>query len=253
MIGLTKNELYIFNTLVHQIYSCSENKTMRKQLMSKLSHFLSFDAASFYLSSYSDDQKLCSPVLYNLDKKFGETYLSQYETLDYSKGLMFTGRSMVYRESDIIPDEKRVRTDYYQLFYAPYSFHDSLHLSIAHQERFLGILSLFQKKEKGQYRHEDIEKLGLLTSHLETRLYQDLKRESKHSNKLSLREATETFHLTKRESKVVRYLLDGLESDEICEKMFITNNTLKKHILNVYRKLGINNRVQIFKMIRERE
>lgn len=253
MIGLTKNELYIFNTLIHQIYSCRENETMRTQLMSKLTLFLPFDAASFYLSSSADDQKLCSPVLYNLEKSFGDTYLEQYETLDYSKGLMFTGRSMVYRESDIIPDEKRVRTDYYQLFYAPYSFHDSLHLSIANQERFLGILSLFQLKEKGRYTHEDIEKLGLFTAHLETRLFQDYEKEAKQSDKLSLREATEKFHLTKRETKVLRYLLDGLENEEICEKLFITNNTLKKHILNVYRKLNINNRVQLFKLIREKE
>ncbi|WP_396426541.1 helix-turn-helix transcriptional regulator [Lentilactobacillus hilgardii] len=39
----------------------------------------------------------------------------------------------------------------------------------------------------------------------------------------------------------------------MCDQLYITNNTLKKHILNVYRKLGINNRVQLFKMVRESE
>ena len=31
----------------------------------------------------------------------------------------------------------------------------------------------------------------------------------------------------------------------------ITNNTLKKHILNIYKKLHIRNRTQLFKMVRE--
>jgi len=33
----------------------------------------------------------------------------------------------------------------------------------------------------------------------------------------------------------------------------ISVNTLKKHILNIYRKLGIRNRVQMFKLIKEKE
>lgn len=253
MIALTKNDLYIFNTLIHHIYYCENNETMREQLMNKLNLFLPFDAASFYLSSYEDDQKLCSPLLYNLDEKFGENYLANYEHLDYSKGLMFTGRSMVYRESDIIPDEKRVTTDYYQTFYAPYSFHDSLHLSIASDGRFLGILSLFKNKDKPNYNHDDIEKLGLFTAHLEARLARDLKQKHSSADKLSLNEASKQFKLTKRETCALRFLLDGLENEEICQRMFITNNTLKKHILNVYRKLDINNRVQLFKLIREKE
>ena len=39
----------------------------------------------------------------------------------------------------------------------------------------------------------------------------------------------------------------------ICDELVITPNTLKKHILNIYRKLGIKNRVQLFKMVREFE
>ena len=39
----------------------------------------------------------------------------------------------------------------------------------------------------------------------------------------------------------------------IADELVITPNTLKKHILNIYRKLGIKNRVQLFKMVREFE
>ena len=48
-------------------------------------------------------------------------------------------------------------------------------------------------------------------------------------------------------------LMQGKENPVICEELTISTNTLKKHILNIYRKLGIRNRVQLFKMIREHE
>lgn len=47
--------------------------------------------------------------------------------------------------------------------------------------------------------------------------------------------------------------MKGEEKDFIVNELVITTNTLKKHIFNIYRKLGINNGVQMFKMIKEME
>ena len=71
--------------------------------------------------------------------------------------------------------------------------------------------------------------------------------------KMTITAAVQEYGLTKREETILRLLLAGLSNDEICEKLVITVNTLKKHVLNIYRKLGIRNRVQMFKMIREKE
>lgn len=60
-------------------------------------------------------------------------------------------------------------------------------------------------------------------------------------------------HLTRREHTILRLLLGGKTNADICDELTITDNTLKKHILNIYRKLGINNRVQMFKLIKEKE
>jgi DNA-binding CsgD family transcriptional regulator len=47
--------------------------------------------------------------------------------------------------------------------------------------------------------------------------------------------------------------MKGKDNVSICDELSISVNTLKKHILNIYRKLGIKNRVQMFKMIKEKE
>ena len=74
-----------------------------------------------------------------------------------------------------------------------------------------------------------------------------------NGEKLTVTQAVEQYGLTRREDTILRNLMQGKENPVICEELTISTNTLKKHILNIYRKLGIRNRVQLFKMIREHD
>ncbi len=49
--------------------------------------------------------------------------------------------------------------------------------------------------------------------------------------------------LTDREQEVLRLLADGFKHEEIGAKLFISVTTVRYHIKNIYRKLGVNNRV----------
>ena len=51
--------------------------------------------------------------------------------------------------------------------------------------------------------------------------------------------------LTARETEIVRYAAMGLRSTEIAHKLFIAEHTVKTHLNNVFRKLGIHDRVQL--------
>ncbi|RPI26049.1 MAG: LuxR family transcriptional regulator [Acidobacteria bacterium] len=51
--------------------------------------------------------------------------------------------------------------------------------------------------------------------------------------------------LSVREIEVVELVLKGLSNKEIASRLFISTETLKKHAYNVYRKLGVQNRVQL--------
>jgi DNA-binding NarL/FixJ family response regulator len=55
--------------------------------------------------------------------------------------------------------------------------------------------------------------------------------------------------LTKRELYVSEYLLRGLTGDEIANRLNVTLPTIKFHLKNIYTKLGIKGRREIFKVI----
>lgn len=50
--------------------------------------------------------------------------------------------------------------------------------------------------------------------------------------------------LTVRESEVLSMIVQGLSNEEICRRDYVTNNTLKSHIRNLYRKIGATRRSQ---------
>jgi DNA-binding CsgD family transcriptional regulator len=57
------------------------------------------------------------------------------------------------------------------------------------------------------------------------------------------------FHLTRREVDIVYCIMADMSYDEIAEKLFISKLTVHTHIKNIYRKLGIKNKIELFKCV----
>ena len=51
--------------------------------------------------------------------------------------------------------------------------------------------------------------------------------------------------LTPGERQVVELALDGLSNPRIAQKLFLSTNTVKTHLLRAYRKLGVNSRREL--------
>jgi DNA-binding NarL/FixJ family response regulator len=51
--------------------------------------------------------------------------------------------------------------------------------------------------------------------------------------------------LTARETEVMRCVAGGLSNQKIADKLIVREGTIKIHVHNIYRKLGINNRVEL--------
>ncbi len=59
----------------------------------------------------------------------------------------------------------------------------------------------------------------------------------------------ENYGITERELEIARYIADGYSNPEISEKLFISTNTVKNHIYNIYRKVGIKNRYELISIL----
>lgn len=55
--------------------------------------------------------------------------------------------------------------------------------------------------------------------------------------------------LTNREKEVFDLLVKGYPSELIASTLFISSNTLKRHVQNIYNKLNVHNRAELFKLL----
>ena len=52
-------------------------------------------------------------------------------------------------------------------------------------------------------------------------------------------------HLTARERELVKLLKQGFSNKEIGQILFVSINTVKKHLQNLYKKLNVTNRTEL--------
>ena len=59
----------------------------------------------------------------------------------------------------------------------------------------------------------------------------------------------EAESLTGREMEVLNYILDNVKRRDIAERMFVSENTVKKHTSHIFSKLGVSSRSELFSRI----
>lgn len=68
---------------------------------------------------------------------------------------------------------------------------------------------------------------------------------SEKEEEMLLRMKLMEFNLTRQETEIALLLLQGLKDRNICSLLYISQNTLKYHLRNIYRKTGSANRLEL--------
>lgn len=74
------------------------------------------------------------------------------------------------------------------------------------------------------------------------KLFSELRRERTHLS-------GDEFRLTMREREIVKAIVEGLTYREIADRFNIAGSTVKKHILNIYKKLDVSSKVEFMKKV----
>lgn len=61
------------------------------------------------------------------------------------------------------------------------------------------------------------------------------------------------YSITGQETNVIELLLSGLTYKQIAEKLYISNKTVDNHIQNIYKKLEVSNKIQLFNLVHSKE
>ncbi|MFZ5906577.1 MAG: helix-turn-helix domain-containing protein [Nitrospirota bacterium] len=73
--------------------------------------------------------------------------------------------------------------------------------------------------------------------------------EDKISNKVHVNEIRQQYRLTRRETDILRRVLDGFKNIEISKDLHIVEQTVKDHLSNIYGKIGVENRFDLVRSL----
>ena len=59
----------------------------------------------------------------------------------------------------------------------------------------------------------------------------------------------EMYSITERENEIIKYVIVGNSNKEIGSYLYIFVNTVRNHIYNIYRKMGIKNRYELINLL----
>jgi DNA-binding CsgD family transcriptional regulator len=69
------------------------------------------------------------------------------------------------------------------------------------------------------------------------------------SNKMDINQIRQQFRLSRRESDILRRVVDGLRNLEIAEEFQISEQTIKDHLSSIYKKIGAENRMALMRVL----
>jgi len=229
---MKKNDFMCINNIFYQIYNVLDFQEMQIIVLSLLDNLIPNTCASFLMADHTDSPNLlrdpvCLPAPFSAMEN---DYLAMEER-DHSRWMLFNSKAMIVRDTDLLPEDERVKTMRYQKCYLPYNLHYSVDLSIADNNKLLGTLSLYRTREMGDFTDDELFMLNIVGEHLNARFYREfIKGErGEESDDLFLYLINE-YGLTGREAEILQLVFQEQSNEDIAAELCISSNTLKKHL-----------------------
>lgn len=157
-----------------------------------------------------------------------------------------TGDLTAVRMSDVIGRGRYHQLPFYREYYLPSPIEHVLDLGLSADPKHLRSLLLYRERDEPDFSDRDREVLELLRPHFRAReALADLQRRAQPANELASTSGATSgpnTALTTREREILRLVGQGRTNAQIAAELWITPATVKKHLENVYLKLGVGNR-----------
>lgn len=194
------------------------------------------------------------PVSTTMDDEAIAAYYQTYAAQDYTTWSFTPSQPTVYRDLDLVSPAARDATPIYREWMEPQGLYYVMGCTVVANGRLYGSITLFAGREAGDFTDAQMELLGMVERHLAVRMA-DLWPEglALDGDRDPIAEAVREHGITGREERVLDLLARGATIDQIARELYISSSTVKKHINAIYRKLGVENRMQLARLLWETE
>lgn len=216
-----------------------ENNNFRKEVLLAFEKWFGFHQMNFWLCDQQNN--LVDPVTINTDKTITKDYLDNYLEMDQlvpHKLKHIIPKRRVIGLLDLQSKRDYEKSDYFNSFMSKYGFYYNTGIFLVKDNRVVGLVDFVTSKNEKRINKNEVLCLEIISRYLAQRLHEH---QSSKSNVNLVLESS----LTPREKEVLRYVQMGYSNKQIADILFISVNTVKKHVQSLYEKLEVNNRTSL--------
>jgi len=252
--GIESEQWYKLNELTAKIYNTSFDNLF-DVVLDGIKELVPYSHSLSYLLC-SDDGGM--DVSFNFRSKeipqeYLQLYIDRYNRLDFINWYSNTCEAEVFRESDIIAEDLRKKSIFMKNWMEPIGLYHGVGIVINSEGISYGALFLYRPKTAEDFQDRELEILRVINSHLCLRVHALYPKGLEQIFLQSRDKGGAVFSatcLTRREQEIIDCIRNHVLRSELCDKLFITENTLNKHFDNIYKKLNINSYEELLQLIK---
>lgn len=201
---------------------------LKQEILSILANYFAYEYSTFW--ELERGELHINPVRRNITSEMVENYLASFRNDAAYKELI--DRYMGHLQ--LLHHNEKQTSSYYVNIFQKYHFHDKLVMYLHDGDELAAAICLLRKEGQPPFTAEDCEQLSFIKHTIEN-VY------------LLHRYRTPRIwqRVTKREEELLIYLQKGYKNAEIASYMHVSENTVKKHLQNLYRKFGATTRTEL--------
>lgn len=251
MSRLSVTQWEAVNEIVRAIYAEDDLRKMRIRFLNDIRMLIPHEISFFDLGYKKDTQVVFfDPVSNNMEEKYLNGYFDTYESIDVMFWFFSQSHADIYRESDYVTDAMLETSVFYNEWLKPQGVKHSMGSRVAMGDVLYGSVNLWRAEELGDFNDTEIEILRILNQHLAQHFYNKYPNGIKRNNENEYSDSLmHLYGLTDREAEIVDKIYQGKASREIAEELYISENTVKKHTYNIFKKMNVRNRSQVIKIV----
>lgn len=247
---MTEKEWRLFNEVLLEIYYSENLQQFGKKCLNLIKIFIPYTQGYFVVVNENGEVDTRYSVFENVSQQRRQEYIDVYFKDDYLMDMCYFSKSMAYRDTDLLSDEKRIGSKMYQNYLKPQKLDLGCGLIIMQDGRTKVFLNLLRTSGEEDVSNHEMEILHTFLPHFEKNVLAYLEHNMLFKK---YQESAMEAQLSGREQEIAQLVMAGCSNQEIGDRLGISTATVKKHLSNIFTKKGINRRTQLFQQVKKQE
>jgi DNA-binding CsgD family transcriptional regulator len=247
-----------YTNLFHLIYlanSCENLSSFTARFLPAIARAFSSEIATFHLVDGPPNLTVTQSMGCTSEGRnvYGRYYPELYKDHYYQRSPLLKAalgsRETALKIVATISLKEWEKTDFFNNFILPQHLYWEMFVGLRWHNRLEGMITLWRTRKECDYDENDLARAEIIAPHLmlTVRHMHNLRVETDPAVTGENLEADfkTGFHLSERELDILRNVISGMSYSQIGDALFISRLTVHTHVKNIYRKIGIRNKVEL--------